>query len=292
MTVIRALRIFLYGAVSILTGCASTSHRESDMNTVATLGSLHARMLRNKIYSLNDFAAAIDSFKPDIILTEVRPAFPGPIEGSIDGGIEQSLVYAIAEESGAEVRPVDWFDDELISRMEREGRGLNPHQVSQIELLQKKYVETIETGSIFQLNSQQVQNQVRELYAMYESFHLSASKSRNEKICLNIQKELRTIRGKRVLIIFGLDHKFYIEDCVSEDDQAKISSMSEWFNMDQRNAFTMNTAIKNRTVENMKAAEKLLRIRVRSNFYSNDLKPRLAKKLESFGDWIEVISGL
>lgn len=55
----------------------------------------------------------------DIIFTEVRPQFPGPIEGSIDGGIEQSIVYAYGKLHNIEVVPIDWFDSSKKSKVDQ-----------------------------------------------------------------------------------------------------------------------------------------------------------------------------
>ena len=88
--------------------------------TVFTLGTLHEAMLSNPNYSMLDFQKAIISYKPTYILTEVRSEYPGPIEGAIDGGIKQSLVYAIADKLGVKLIAVDWFDDALFEENSRE----------------------------------------------------------------------------------------------------------------------------------------------------------------------------
>ena len=196
---------FAIGFSFILTACASSKSLERSKNQVTVLGSLHDSMLKNPKFTLRDFTAAIDSFKPDLILTEVRPEAPGPFEGSIDGGIEQSIVYAEAEHLNAEVVPTDWFTEEYANEAMKEDSKLTPHQEKKVDQLFADYKKDIKNESILVLESSITQSKVRKIYDYYEEIGLTLSRVRNEKICKNIITTLSSISGRRVMIIFGLD---------------------------------------------------------------------------------------
>ncbi len=100
-----------------LISCSNLSSEEKKENTIFVLGPLHGYMLKNPQYTLKEFIRAIDQFHPDLILTEVRPEFPGAFEGTIDGGIEQGLVYAWGDLRDIPVVAVDWFNDDFVAAM-------------------------------------------------------------------------------------------------------------------------------------------------------------------------------
>lgn len=82
-------------------------------NKVSTLGTLHDIFLTNPNFGLKEFTSALYQFKPDVILSEVLTENPNAADASIDGGIEQSIVYAYAKENSIPVKPTDWFDEDF-----------------------------------------------------------------------------------------------------------------------------------------------------------------------------------
>jgi hypothetical protein len=181
-------------------------------NSFFVLGSLHGYMLKNPQYSLREFIGAIVAFKPDLILTEVRAEHSGAAEGSIDGGIEQSIVYAFGDETNTPVIPVDWFEEPSLEishpELEQEARAL-------VGEYQKQILE----GSFPELQGMKTQDLVRSIYRISEKHGEIGARQRNEKICENIKVALSDIYGKRILIIFGLDHKHFLEDWLSAQEQ-------------------------------------------------------------------------
>src|SRR5437868_7058908 len=147
------MKLFLALALIFLNSCANAPKREDKMQTkeIFVLGSLHGYMLKSSGFSLHDFVAAIDSFKPQLVLTEVRAGHPGPLDGSIDGGIEQSIVYAYGQSTNVPVVAVDWFDDGFLAEMAGENAQTNPEYEKQATPPSKKYTELIKQGSYLEI---------------------------------------------------------------------------------------------------------------------------------------------
>ena len=123
------------------------------MNQISTLGTLHDVRLSNPNYGIKDLMSAIEQFQPNVIISEVRPQFPSVEDATLDGGIEQALVYAYAEVQNIKVLPVDWFDDELIKEMIREEQSVSEDVMGSLEKL-SQFREDFYSTSLVNLNSE------------------------------------------------------------------------------------------------------------------------------------------
>lgn len=271
----------------MLLGCASvrTIPSGSD-NTFLVLGSLHGKMLKHPHYNLRSFVAAMEAFDPDIILTEVRPEHPGPENGSIDGGIEQSLIYAFAKVKGKQVVPVDWFDDGFLDKMNQEDSIPDPEFDRKSKPMDSKYEEVLKNGTFLELQGEGTQNLIRQIYMLQEKHGRMQSRRRNEKICENIDSSVLSINGKRVLIIFGLDHKYFIDDHLV-GKQNHLVPIEQLVNSSPA---SISSELKAQTLLNIDSAESLLRRRLTDDYYRGAMREKLRKKLESFKVWREAVN--
>ena len=138
-------------------------------NTVSTLGSLHGHMISNPKYSIKAFYNALRSFNPDVILTEVRSDHANVIDGAIDGGIEQALVYAFGSEELVPIVAVDWFDDDQIKLLDEENsRPIAEEVQSEINEIQQNLFAIAKEGSLTEANSEDLQFAMARMYDLYE----------------------------------------------------------------------------------------------------------------------------
>lgn len=287
MKSIASLIIFL------LIGCASSSSQMEHIhgNSVFVLGSLHGYMLKHPQFTLHEFIAAMDIFRPQIILTEVRANHSGPEEGSIDGGIEQSIVYAFGKEAKLPVVPVDWFDDTLLDAMSKEDAQNNPQFEQLVKPLSAEYERSFRHDSFFDLQGQKTQALVRSIYDLSEKYGRTLNRKRNENICENIRTALHDIRGKRILVVFGLDHKYFLEDCLKHQGNDIINA-TDFLVADTLKGFKVSSSLNKTSLANISAAEILLQTRLTVGVYQGAMKQKLTNKLKEFKIWREVVSTL
>lgn len=245
------------------------------------MGSLHGYMLDHPKYDLRVFIGAINQFKPEVIFTEVRPQFSGPIDGSIDGGIEQSFVYAFADFNKVDVVPIDWFDDEYISLNKAENiQEQTDARVSEkISPLYSEYLDQFKKASFEELNGPRVTRLVQSIYDLYDTFGYRSSKIRNEKICSNFKAALSKYQGKRILTVFGLDHRYFLEKCVEGKD-LKVLDISEWYNPSHS---TIESKVIEVSIQNLDSSLAVLKKRLDTNYYQFDFQERLKRKVKSYG---------
>lgn len=258
-------------------------------NLISTLGTLHDLFLTNPNYGLNHFLSALYQFKPEVILSEVHVERPTCGDASIDGGIEQSIIYAYAEENNIPVIATDWFDNDLIREMEHDNSKVTPDLIDTLERI-SKFRESFSSSSLLELNSVAIKNYVREIYKLLEENSLMSSRKRNDRILENIKKELAQINGKRVLIIYGMDHKFFIDDHLQSMESNEVVEVESWFQPKNLDSFKITDELKNKIIENLKYSESLLEQRMNSTFYQSEMHEKLKLKAPRFGNWIVAIS--
>jgi hypothetical protein len=283
----RTFRTRLLRAVFLLpliTGCSALDVAGKRLNEVLVLGSLHGYMLEHPYYTLPVFVAAIERFRPDVILTEVRVDHPGPVDGSIDGGVEQALVYAVGDLRGYRVVPADWFDDAFIGAMADQDREVRPDLELATAFARAKYQEVIDRGSFAALQGESTQALVRNLYALEEKYGEGTSSKRNERICQNVIGQLAKLHGKRVLVVFGLDHKYFLEDCVRQhgDQAAAVPDVSETSSLPED--------VRDRAASYVRESKAVLQARLASGYYAKIYAERLKDKASDFDRWIAKLS--
>lgn len=279
-------------ALSILSLSSMGAEIERVVNQVSTIGTLHDLFLENPKYGLREFTRAIEQFKPDLILTEVRPEYPSAADAAIDGGIEQSLIYAFASTHSVPVIPTDWFDDEFFQLAQSELNKEDPEFVKKIRPMFERYRASLTTASLIDLNSEATQKLIREIYLTQEKAGMRASRIRNERIAKNIREALIKNSGKRVLILYGMDHKYFIDDAVSTIPNNKLLPVSSWFDSGKGRRSGLSKPSKDAALLNLKASEDLLRKRLASGFYPKLWELKLRKKLGQFAKWSKAIQAL
>lgn len=255
------------------------------MNTLSTVGTLHDLFLSNPKYGLNEFASAVEQFKPDVIFTEARVNFPSATDACIDGGIEQAIVYAIAREIGIPVVATDWFNDLFIEEMIAEGSDLPPEIVNGLHTKMKEYQSLFFSADFETLHSPSCQNQISQIYAEYEKLGLLCSRKRNLEILSNIKSELAKFDGKRILVIYGMDHKYFLDTQLK--NQVILSPTEDWYDPSKSAEFRFSKELKSRTIENLENAKHALSDRLQSTKVSKTFESRLRSKLPKFDIWIE-----
>lgn len=257
-------------------------------NTVSTLGTLHDLFLSNPSYGLREFVSALYQFKPDVILSEVLTEKPSAGDASIDGGIEQAIVFAYAKERAVPVIATDWFDADLIREMEEENSKVTPALIKTLQTM-SAFRETFNTASLLELNSEATQDHTREIYKVFESNGLMASRKRNDRILANIKKELGQFEGKRVLVIYGMDHKFFIDDHLKVLLEVEVVGVSSWFTADSARSYKISESLRSEVIHNLKTSESLLAARLKASEKPNLLTEKLRAKLPRFQVWMASI---
>jgi hypothetical protein len=242
----------------------STSHA-STPRVVTNFGTLHDFMLEKPDFNLTHFIHAIKKFRPQLILTEARKTLPGAINGAIDGGIEQAIVYAVAAEIGAKVIAVDEWDHQFfINNKDEETRAAADEEFQ--ALLAPYY---------------QIHDQFN-----YNVFWIK----RNEAICANSKAALAQTKAKKVMSIFGLDHKYYLDNCLKQAGE-KIVHAPSWSQEEELLNAKQDT--KDVMVQNLLGAKIKLHRRLEQRFYSSPIMhDHFKTKLEMFDEWIDVVREL
>lgn len=259
------------------------------LNTVSTLGTLHDIFLSNPNYGLKEFISALYQFKPDAIFSEVLTQNKTAADAAIDGGIEQTLVFAYAEEHSIPVIPTDWFDEEFIREMEAEGKALTPEAIKKLTDM-SAYRKSFDTDSLLKLNSPATKNIVREIYRVYEENGLMASRKRNERIWENIRKELKGLQNKKILVIYGMDHKFFIDDQLLQLPDLTVLEVSSWYKDELNKSFAVPETLKKKAIANLQKSATALKERLAATSYSPKFKARLQSKEERFSQWAKAIN--
>ncbi len=269
---------------SILILCISTSAHSSKL--VTNFGTLHGFMLDKKEYNLKHFVNAIKTYNPDLILTETRKNLPGPIFGSIDGGIEQAIVYAVADEIGAEVKAVDWWDNKFILSALEESKKMenDPDFLKEFMPVLTERMAKVETQNLVELNNAD-QALVRQHYAINHKYGYFSLDTRNKHICKNVLIEITKTKKLKVMTIFGLDHKYYLDDCLSQV-QEKVIHPKDWYKSDLK---TISEITKEKIIRNMTESKALLVKRIDSHYYPTILEDHFSQKVPEFNNWIQTV---
>lgn len=251
-------------------GCANKSVQPHPQSSVYVLGSIHGNMLGNPNNTLRDFVSALDQYKPTLIFNEARPEFGNAVEGTIDGGPEQSLVYAFAKETGATVVPIDWFDDQYNNESIEEEARLTPALKEEIKPLLVEFLAVVQGGNFLDSQSVRTQSLVRKRYDILEKYGFTSLRRRDEKICQNLQKHSAKFSEQRVLIVFGLAHKYFLEDCLRNLGVKPVVAKS-WFNPKKVVEFKPSDALKSNALRTFYEAKELLSKRLSGDYYKSDV---------------------
>lgn len=264
-------------------GCA-TEQKTHPNTKVFNMGSLHDYMLEHPKYNLSVFLDAMKQFQPDVILSEVRQSHPGVINGSIDGGIEQSLIYAFAETFDIPVIPIDWFDDEHLKMLNEESKreSLDSRVKQEIQPDFEKYVSLFKQESFETLNGPTTDTLVERIYTSRKRLGYEAAEIRNREICKNLKTAVSKYSGKKILTVFGLDHRYYLQKCSTESG-AEIVKTTDFY---KTNSLTeINTKIITKALFNIQTSKQELSRRLQSNDYGHEYSARLKNKLNTFDKW-------
>lgn len=257
------------------------------MNHICSLGTIHELHITNPKYGLSELLSAIEQYKPDIIMTEVRPLFPSIEEAIIDGGIELSLVYAYAKLANIKIIPTDWFNDELLEEMNSEGQKLTAEQIQNIQQV-TQFHESFSSLSLSELNSNLTRDLVLKMYSFFDQVGIHSYRKRNEAICANIQNSLSLTHDKRILILYGMDHKFFIDDYLKNFPGSILVQPSEW--LDTLKVKEVSMEIRILAIQYLQNSSVLIQRRIETNYYPEALKARVGYKAAEILKWISELS--
>ncbi len=260
---------------------------KSEPPGVYVLGSIHSNMLVKKDYTLQDFISVLYLYKPTLILAEVRPEFSDAIDGVIHGAVEQSIVYAYAEESGAKVVPIDWHNDKYNLENDLDYEKAKAFK-KEIQPLFDQFKAS--AGSLSESQSPETQNIIRKRYDVMATHGLTALRKRDAHICENIKKQRHKISAERVLIVFGVAHKYYLEDCIRELGFQPLI-FKNWYNKNDAKKVIITKSLVENSVKTLKAAKELSRERLKVGFYKTDVE-NLNDVLKDLDEWIKKIGDL
>ncbi|MCK6598151.1 MAG: hypothetical protein L6Q37_07285 [Bdellovibrionaceae bacterium] len=257
---------------------------------ISVLGSIHGNMLDQPRNSIRDFVAALHLFQPTLILSEVRPEAPDSIEGAIDGAPEQILVYAYAKSVGARVIPVNWVNDQYNKEAAKENSQQSTELKSKIEPLFLMFREVVQHGTFLESQSALTQEIIRKRYDILDSHGFTALRKRSQAICGNIRSKAAQFTNQRVLIVFGLAHKYILEDCI-RDLGMTTSSVETWFDLERSKQTKFDANLKVEAAQSFRAAKSLLLKRLQSGYYTTDIEEQ-RETLKDFDVWLQQTSTL
>lgn len=269
----------------------STSHA-STQRVVTNFGTLHDFMLEKPDFNVAHFIHAIKKFRPQLILTEARKTHPGAINGAIDGGIEQAIVYAVAVEIGAKVIAVDEWDHQFfINNKDEETRAAADEEFQ--ALLAPNYEARVADimASNWSAINEADQSLVKEYYQIHDQFNYNVFWiKRNEAICANSKAALAQTKAKKVMSIFGLDHKYYLDNCLEQAGETIVHAPN-WSQSEELLNAKQDT--KDVIVQNLLGAKIKLHRRLEQRFYTSPIMhDHFKAKLEMFDAWIDVVREL
>lgn len=273
-----------------LFGCSNQQIKNNSTTEVYVLGSIHGNMLDQPHNSLRDFVRALYLFKPTMILSEVRPEFPDPVEGAIDGGAEQALVYAFVKQNGSLAIPVDWFDDQYHIASGNEPLRMTEDTKKQIEPYLSEFRKIIQRGTFQESQSFKTQTLIRTRYDILAKQGLTSLRVRDQVICRNIKGQEQRFVGHRVLVVFGLAHKYYLEDCLREMGIQPLS-LESWLDTVKMKEVSISNDFKQDAVQTFKKAKSTLSKRLKEGYYKSDIE-NLKEKVVEFDDWIQKTNAL
>ena len=164
----------------------------------------------NKIISL------IDQFNPDIICGEVRPedyesnsSYQGPNE-------YKRFIFDYCKRKNIQFAPCDWFSEETIAANQiDEMANANEGLLSSYNDIVEKYVEVGKNSEI-PFNCNEFNNLVRNKQEIQKKANAKIHKlvwtDRNNSIMKNIMNVISVNQNKKILIIFGAEHIYWIKD--------------------------------------------------------------------------------
>lgn len=270
----------------IFLNCTSLTIKDRPPS-VYVLGSIHGGMLEEPNYTLQDFISVLYKYKPTLIFTEVRPEYSDAIDGVMHGAVEQSIVYAYAKESGAQVVPVDWHNDDYNLESDQDYQRAKAFK-KELQPLRDQFIKSI--SSLVESQSPVTQNIIRKRYDILASHGLIALRKRDAHICENIKKQKDNLAKGPVLIVFGVAHKYYLEDCIRELGIQPLNFES-WYGAEKAKNAMATKALAENSVKTLKAAKELLDVRLRAGYYKTDVT-NLNDVLKELDKWIEKVSRL
>ena len=174
----------------------------------------------NKIISL------FDKFKPDIICGEVRQtdyqnnaSYQGP-------GEYRRFIFDYCKDRNVQFIPCDWFDEETIAANQiDEMADADKDILNKYNYIVEKYVAVGKSSSI-PFNCDEFNNLVREKQKLQEKanpdIHKIVWTTRNNNIMKNILNVISENHNKRILIVFGAEHIYWIEDTLKKSPDIQL----------------------------------------------------------------------
>ena len=122
-----------------------------------------------------------------------------------------------------------------------------------------------------------------QIYQIQEKYGRTSKRKRDEAIVANIERALRKIESGKVLIVFGIDHKYFIDDFLRSRHPRELSPpIQKWFKKNEMSVIQRNVI--ERAKSNLRSSSELLESRLQSDFYSPLMKEQLGQKVQYLRD--------
>jgi len=261
--------MFLFLGILIILSISckkNTTSFDLSKSQIYVFGTLHANHLFMELeYSLSDLENVIHTIKPDLICFEMTPEALGKeLEGYFPP--ENAVIINYAIKNNVKYVPVDWRNE--LSSKENENADM-PNTVKDTSRKIQQKTEKIVVDYLSKNNwkgyfnfihdnldfrnviKEQHDTKINMLGEEYDGYWLT----RNEKIVDNVVKAIQQEKAKKVLITFGLHHKYIIEDYLREKYNVIAEQIPEYENSTTKES---DDFVVKRWEENKEYLEKIL----------------------------------
>lgn len=261
-------KLLITFCTSFLLGCQLKPINKTEsvvMNRVevSVISTIHGFHFKTEDYAPINLKKIIESYKPDLVLVEIRPE-KFLLEEYEDGPIEMTYITAVSKKNNIAVAAIDWWKEE---DLEKKGEELAPEQ----DLIFNSQLEALGWKNIYQnfsfqwLNSVEFQNKVLLTKQLFQKWKQDPVwPIRQENIHQNTIKAIDNYQPKRVLVFVGAEHKAELDIFLSKMHKIKLKS-----------ALDFSKIVKSKPTENL---DEQFKIEILKS------KKRMVQKLDSTND--------
>jgi hypothetical protein len=256
---------------------------EGSGKAIFILGSIHAYMLKNPGYTIRDFAGSMSLFKPDLILTSTRVDRSNPLDGSIDGGVDQAIVHALAKSIGVTAIAIDWVEEEYFSALNDAESQFAADELRKLKAMIYEYQRAVREEPFSALQNARTQSSIQRIYEMNDQSGVVTR--RLARLWQNTEEAISSNTAHRILLVIPLDFKYFFEKAFAARGQPVIR-FEEFTTLPHLKSFQISRALLDESTKTISEARALLKSRLLTSFYTAGEKSRLATKIKEFDVWL------
>lgn len=205
--------IFLFA----FAGCGSSSLKNNTSEkTALVIGTIHKEHLKEATYPIQSLKTIMNSYKPDLVLVEIRPEKlkSGELE---DGPFEMAYVVAIANQMGIEVAGIDYWTEMQIQKELEQNPNAELDQKFQMEF--EKIPKAPESSTLYEyIHSPQKRAEHARIMNLRKLVY-SGNPEWNQRqswFHYNADNALRDGKHNRVLAFVGYEHRLELNDFMGD----------------------------------------------------------------------------